>query len=148
MSSNVQTSTGLRNAMLVAYKTALDHGFLDIYAGAVPASADDAIGGAVLLCTVSVNSTATGVTFAPSPSAGVLSKSSSEVWSGVNLASGTATFYRVRSATDSGTSSPTQPRLQGSVGVTDGSLNLSLGTTLNAGATTPVDSFAVELPTY
>ena len=148
MSTNAQASTGLRNTMLAAYKTALDSGFINIYAGTVPASADDALGGATLLCVISNNSTSGGLTYATAPASGVLSKQASQVWSGVNVAGGTATFFRAVANSDSGTSTTSQPRIQGSVGTTDGGLNLTLGTTLTVGATTPIDSFSVELPTF
>ena len=53
-----KTSTALRNGMLAGsgLKEQLDAGFIKIYAGTVPATADDAIGSATLLCTISVNS--------------------------------------------------------------------------------------------
>ena len=50
----IKTSTGLRNAMLAtgSAKAALDGGRINIYAGAAPATADDAVGGATLLCAI------------------------------------------------------------------------------------------------
>lgn len=148
MSANAQTSTGLRNAALAAWKTALDHGFLKIYGGTVPATADAALGAATLLCTISVNSTGTGITLAATPVAGVLQKNGSEIWSGVNAATGTASFYRFVAAADSGAASTTEPRIQGTVGVTGEGLNLTMGTALAATVTTTIDSFATEVPTF
>lgn len=141
-------STGLRNTMLASgsFKGALDAGFLDIYAGAAPATADAAVGGATKLCRVSVGSSGTGLTFASTATGGVLSKASAEVWSGVNLASGTATWFRFVAAADDGTESTTAPRIQGSVAAAGADLNMG-NTSLVSGQTQPVDSFAVALPT-
>ena len=119
-------STGLRNGMLnnQGFKEAMDGGFLDIYAGAVPASADDAIGSATLLCTISNASGVIGITWA-APADGMISKTPSEVWSGNNVDDGDATFCRLRKAGDTGTASTSALRVQGTVGVAGADLNLS-----------------------
>lgn len=71
-------STGLRNHLLAtgSLKDGLDGGVIRLYSGTVPASADDSIGAAVLLCTVSLASAGTGITLAASASAGVITKNS------------------------------------------------------------------------
>lgn len=146
----LQTSTGLRNGLLDAnpLKTLLDLGFLKIYSGTPPASADAAIGGGnTLLCTISNNSTGTGLTMAASAAGGVLSKNGSEVWSGVNAASGTASFYRHVAAADDGTESTTAARIQGTIGLAGADLNLG-NTALVSGQTQPIDFYTVTLPTY
>lgn len=141
-------STGLRNALLAtgSLKGALDGGFIDIYGGAAPSTADAAVGGATKLCRVSVNSTATGLSFAAAATSGVLSKNAAEVWSGVNLASGTATWFRFVAAADDGTESTTAPRIQGTVASAGADLNMG-NTALVSGQTQPIDSFSVALPT-
>ncbi len=145
----LQASTGLRNQLLDTnpLKTILNLGFIKIYAGTVPASADAALGSATLLCTVSNNSTGTGLTFATSASGGVIAKNSSEVWSGVNAASGTAAFYRHVTPSDDGTLSTTQPRLQGLIGTAGADMNLS-SVSLVASATQTIDFYTVSEPTY
>lgn len=142
-------STGLRNAMLAtgSLKATLDGAKLKIYAGTLPATADESIGSATLLCTVSNDATATGLTFATSASAGVISKTVSEIWRGVNSASGTATFYRIETASDDGSLSTTFPRIQGDIAVAGASLNLS-STTLTSGASQTIDNYVVSLPTF
>lgn len=144
----MQVSTGLRNYMLGtgALKTALNLGFIKIYSGAVPTSADEAIAaGNTLLCTISVNSTGTGITMA-SPASGVITKNTSEAWSGVNAASGAASFFRHVGSTDDGTLSTTQPRIQGTVGLAGADLNLS-SVALVSGATQTIDYYTIALPT-
>ena len=53
----LKVSTGLRNAMLdtAPLRDALDLGFLKLYSGTEPATADADLGAAVLLVTISVN---------------------------------------------------------------------------------------------
>jgi hypothetical protein len=144
----IKTSTGLRNGILgsACVKDQLDGGFVDIYAGAVPATADDSVGAAVKLCRISVNSTGTGINFDTGASAGVIVKDPGEVWSGVNLASGTASFYRHVAAADDATLSTTAPRIQGNIGVSGADMNLS-STTLTASATQTIDNYAFASPT-
>lgn len=144
----MKVSTGLRNKMLDtgSLKTALALGFLKIYSGAVPASADDAATG-TLICTVSVGSTGTGLSMAASAAAGVLAKAA-EVWSGVVAAGGphTASYFRFVAVGDDGSSSTSQARIQGTVATAGADLNLS-STTLASGATQTIDFFNVALPT-
>lgn len=142
----VKTSTGLRNKVLDtgSLKTIFAAGFLKIYTGAEPASADDAATG-TLLCTVSVNSTGTGTNMAAAAVAGVLPKLASEVWSGVNAASGVAGYYRHVAAGDDGTLSTTQVRIQGSVAVAGADLNIS-DVNLTAAATQTIDYYSIAWP--
>ena len=144
----IKASTGLRNHMLGAgsLKSALDGGRINIYSGVAPATADAAIGGATLLCSITLNSTATGIDMDTAASAGVLSKAPGQVWSGVNVSSGIATWYRHVGPHDDGTSSISAPRLQGEVALSGSDLNIS-NTSLTAGATQTIDFYSVALPT-
>ena len=144
-----KTSTGLRNGMLAgsSLKEQLDGGFIKIYAGAVPATADDALGAATLLCTISLNSTGSGINFAAAAADWVLSKSADEVWSGICSATGSASFYRHVAAGDTGLSSTTAPRIQGAVAAAGAELWLS-SVDLVAGATQTIDYYSAALPTY
>lgn len=145
----IKASTGLRNQMMDtgSLKNALDNGFINIYSGTVPTTADEAVpGGATLLCTISVNSTGTGITFDAAASGGVIAKAPGEVWSGVNAATGTAAWYRHVGAADTGALATDEPRLQGLVGVSGADLNLS-SVSLTSGATQTVDFYSVALPT-
>ena len=155
-----KVSTGLRNKVLSKTGGAigggslydvLDLGFLMIYSGPVPATADAAIDGAnTLLVTISNASTATGLKFEDDAVTGGLAKLNTEVWSGVVATSGVATFYRHIGAAEKagviGDLSTTKPRLQGEIGVYGKELNLT-STTLTAAGTQTVDYYYVGLPT-
>lgn len=144
----IKASTGLRNGTLAtgSLRSLLNGGRINIYAGAEPATADADLGGATLLCAVTVNSTGTGINFDTAASGGVLQKAPGEVWSGVNAATGVASFYRHVAAGDAGDASTTAARLQGTIGIAGADLNLS-STSLTSGATQTIDYYSVALPT-
>ncbi|WP_027729830.1 hypothetical protein ABL850_15560 [Variovorax paradoxus] len=145
----LKASTGLRNAMLASLglTEALGNVLILIYSGPVPASADAAVTG-TLLTTISDNSTGAPLAF-DAPSGGTLPKAAAQVWSGINVASGTATHFRaINSATpDDGTLSTTQVRLQGTCGTAGADLNMS-SVNLSAGATQTIDACNITLPTF
>ncbi|HZX86381.1 MAG TPA: hypothetical protein VFF19_22610 [Reyranella sp.] len=142
----VNLSTGLKNFLLDggSFKGAFDaNSFLKLYNGAVPASADDAE--ATLLCTLSVDADGTtGLGFGTA-AGGVLSKDGAETWKGENVASGTATHFRLVQESDTGASSATQLRVQGDVAVAGATVNLS-SVNLTSGADQTIDSFNVVQP--
>lgn len=142
----MKASTGLRDKTLDtgSVKSILALGFIKIYGGAIPADADAAVTG-TLIVTISVNSGGTGISMAAAAAAGVLAKAA-EVWSGVNAASLTATYFRHVAVGDDGTLSTTQARIQGTVGTAGADLNLS-STALTNGATQTIDFYNVALPT-
>ena len=144
----LKLSTAVRNRLLDtdALRTMFNLGFVKVYSGTPPASADDAFAG-TLLNTYSNNATATGITFETAAANGAISKKTSETWSGTSVAAGTASYYRLVAAGDTGVLSTTQPRIQGSVGLAGAELNLPtvtiVITTLYA-----IDNFAIGIPTY
>lgn len=143
-----KTSTGLRNKMLDTsdLTTTMAAGFIRIFSGAVPATADAAETG-TLLCIISIASGGTGINFDPAGAAsGVIAKNPGEVWSGVNVATNTATYYRHVGAADTAALSTTEPRIQGAVGVVGSELNLS-SVALVSAATQTIDFYSVALPT-
>jgi hypothetical protein len=143
----LKASTGLRNGMLASgsLKSLMDGSLIKIYAGPTPASADDAIGTAVLLCTVSKNGTGDGVSLAASAENGSITKDPTEVWSGLNLASGTATFWRMCRPTDDNSSATDRYRIQGTA-ATAGAELVMTSVTLVQTAPQYIDFFAVALP--
>lgn len=146
----IKTSTGLRDYLLAtgAFKTGMDGGFLKLYGGTVPSTADAALGGATLLCTLTESGdTITGLTFDSPAVSGVLSKAAAEVWSGLNVATDTVTFYRFVTPSDDGTLSTTQRRVQGTVGLVNADLIIS-DTGLTSGAPQLIDGYVVALPTF
>ena len=153
----IKTSTASANAAAgsTGFKEQLDLGFLYLFAGPPPASADAALDMATQhteVLKVSISSGATGLTFA-TPAGGVLSKTVAEVWSGVVTLDGfddagptcTPTFYRFCAAGDNGrgaANTSTGYRVQGSVGGPGSGADLQLGVAaLTAGATQPVGAF-------
>lgn len=144
----IKASTGLRNGALAtgSVKSLLDGGRINIYAGTPPATADDAIGSATLLCAITLNSTGSGIAFDTAAVNGVLQKAPGEVWSGVNLTNGVAAWYRHVAAGDTGDASTTAPRLQGEIATAGSDMNLS-STSLVAAATQTIDYYSIAWPT-
>lgn len=141
-----RVSTGLRNYMAASgsVKAALTGGYINIYSGAAPSSADAAATG-TLLCVVSVDDTGAGLNLADTAADGVLGKAS-EVWSGTNLESGTAGYFRFVESGDDGSSSSSALRLQGDCGVAGKELNLS-SVNLTANAVQSIDAGNIVFPT-
>lgn len=123
----IKLSTAVREALAVggSLKSILDGGLVRIYSGSVPASADAAIGGATLLCEISVGGDGTPVTFEATAPLGVLKKSVSETWTGTNLADGSPSFFRYVLDGDDGSASASAPRFQGSAGVLGSDMYIS-----------------------
>lgn len=146
----IKASTGLRNKLLDTnpLKTIFNLGFLNIYSGPLPSTADDALVGGThtLLVQICNNNTTTGLTFAASASNGAITKNLSETWSKQAVATGTAAFFRFVAPGDTGGSSTTEARLQGSVGTSGADLNLTTVSLVSSTLYT-VDSFSVTLPT-
>lgn len=77
--------------------------------------------------------------------AGVLSKNA-DTWSGVNVATGTAGYFRMVTSGDTGVLvTTTEKRLQGNISTSGAEMNLS-NLNLTLGATLTVDSFTITLP--
>lgn len=148
-------SNTLGQAALTAIRTALNGGNLYLYAGAVPADADDALNMATThtqLCkfTESDDGT-TGLTFDAASGAG-MTKATAEAWeSTINFvgyesaaSTLTPTFWRFCTAGDNGQGAAASPRLQGTAGgpFTD----LPCGDLTDNGTNTlSVDTFAVMI---
>lgn len=115
----IKLSTGLRQALAItgSLKETLDGGLVRIYSGAIPASADAALGGAVLLNEISAGGSGTPVTFEATAPGGILVKNVAETWVGTNAADGTPTFFRYVLSGDAGDASASAVRFQGSAGV-------------------------------
>lgn len=143
-----KVSTGLRNHMLASnsLRNALAGGFIRIYTGAEPASADDAATG-TLLCTISLNGSGTGIDLDSTAAGGVIQKPSAAVWKGTNVATGTAGYYRHVGPADDASASTSQPRLQGRIATSGAEMNIS-STALVSGAEQGLDFYSVQLPTF
>lgn len=88
MALNTQLSNSLVNGQADYLATQLNNGYLRIYSGTQPATADTALSGNTLLAELRFNATA-----APAASAGVLTFNAITQDSSAD-ASGTATFFR------------------------------------------------------
>ena len=144
----MKRSTGLRNRILSgsSVKDALAGKVIKWYSGPEPATADSPLSGNTLLLTNTVNGDGTtGLTMAAVASGGQLTKNPSEVWEGEIIASGTATFFRMEGAADSGAASTTLERLQGSIGLAQSDLN-TFSTSLLVGNTRRINTFVVSIP--
>lgn len=141
-------STGLRNGMLGAtgFKALMDGFRVRIYAGTTPDTADAALGGATLLCELTVSGDGTTNLNFGSPSGAIISKAAGEVWSGTAVATGDATFFRAVKTTDTGAASTTDLRIQGTVGELGADMNLS-DATFTSGTPFTLNYFSVALPT-
>lgn len=149
----IRLSSKLRDNLVssLGFAATFTGGVIEIYTGSQPASADAAVTG-TLLGTVTLNSGAftpgsmtNGLTFA-APSGGSVSKSG--VWSFNGIAAGTAGWFRFKgNASDAGGASTTLPRMDGSVAVSGGDLNLS-NIAIAIGAPNTIDTFTYTQPAY
>lgn len=154
----LRLSTGMRNALLDkatgdSLANLLDGGIIKVYTGTQPATADLAATG-TLLCVISVASGAVadsnkpnGLVFGAAV-AGVLPHHGSDVWSGLNLATGTAGWARFvanDAITTADAASSTDVRLDMAAATSGAQINFST-TALVTGMTTTVSSCAITQP--
>lgn len=124
----ITANAALMEALLTELKNQLDGGFLYIFSGSVPNSADDALdmlNDHTMLAMITVDDDGeTGLTFAP-PAGNLLSKNSGENWIGTIAFSGaedgettlSPSFWRFCQDGDDPTAAASGgPRLQGTVG--------------------------------
>jgi len=78
-------------------------------------------------------------------SAGKISKEAGNAWSGVNLANGVASWFRVILPGDDGLLSTTQLRIQGAIATSGAEINMN-STTFTKDATTTQDSLDISIP--
>lgn len=144
-------STGLKNDLLDtgSLKTLFDDGYIRIYSGTVPANADAALGGAVLLNTYSDADQGVGagqgLDLDAAAAGGAISKAPAQVWSGTAVATGTGAFWRYVRSGDSGNSSTTELRMQGTVGGAGADLFVQ-STTFTSAVLYTLDYFSIAIP--
>ena len=127
---SLNRSTGLLKKMMDtgSFKATFALCKINIYTGARPASADDAIpGGAVLLATITKDGGATGLSWDTAATGGTLLKKQDEVWQeDAVLADGVAGFFRIYEASDTPANASTSyARADGVIGTSGADLNLS-----------------------
>lgn len=146
---STKPSTGLNNLLLTTsgLKEALTGVRLRVYAGTEPASADAALGGAVLLNEYTGGGDGvTALALASTASGGQIAKDPAQIWRGTGLAAGDAVFLRFEMPADDGSASTTAVRLQGSVGNVGKELNLN-NITYAVGAVHTITDFFFAQPT-
>ena len=147
----ISFSTALKNDLLDtgSLKSLFDDGYIEVYAGTVPADADAAIGAATLLVTYSDNDQGVGagqgLDLDTAAADGAISKAPAQVWSGTAVASGTATFWRYVQSTDTGAASTTELRMQGTVGGAGADLFVQ-STAFTSATLYSLDYFSVTIP--
>jgi len=130
MVHNPKFSDTAVNAKATALAALLNNGYLRIYSGVQPASANDPLSGNVLLAELRFNTPAFG-----SPSSGVVTANSITPESSAP-ATGTATWFRAYK------SDGTTAVFDGSVGTSGADLNLS-SISIQQGAEVSVGSFVI-----
>jgi|GEM_PF-5518190 len=126
-----------------SYLSALNGLVLRIYGGAEPASSAGSTQSNTLLC--EINPDGAGLNFEAGGSPGVISKASAQVWSALEAAAGTATFFRLEAESDAGEDDDTAIRLQGAVGSVSGDMILS-NTAFEVGSPRTIKHFNVVIP--
>jgi len=121
------------------------HGFINIYSGPQPLTADTGATG-TLLGTVTVNDGGTGLTF-DIATTNVLSKAVAETWKCHGLAVGTAGWFRFYPAGGNpAILSTSEARLDGSTASSGADMNIS-NISFAVGAPCTVDTFSYTQPT-
>ncbi len=151
---SIRLSDALRDSMLetTSVEAALTLGFLIIYSGSQPASANDAATG-TRLATIAVSDGAVGLTYDPIVTAGTLPKAVAETWSGTAAATGTAGWFRLNALstnkagteTAAATGGAGNVAMDGSIAVTGGDINMS-NVSIVSGALQSVTVFNIVMP--
>jgi hypothetical protein len=135
-----------------SFQDLMANGVLCIYSGTQPTDADAAETG-TLLCKITKGSgaftpgTATnGINF-DNATGGALLKAAAEVWSGVNVATGTAGWFRLyaNAMTTGADATGAALRCDGAISTSGAQINMS-STAMAIGATTTLDAMTVTLP--
>ena len=128
---------------------------VDVGASSGSITVESATAGIAFDITVTANITnvltiadAYGLHFDPDGVAsGVLSKIATETWSGLTVATGTPGYFRFVADSDDGTSSTTQPRFQGSIGIVGADLTVT-STNFAVGATQNIPSAIISIAAH
>jgi hypothetical protein len=140
----IRLSSGARTGIAGSsgIKELFDGGFIGIYTGGQPASADDAETGS-LLTTISTTSGTAGISLGTAGT-GVLPKAAS-VWSGLVGTAGVAGWFRMYDSEHLTGTSGTAVRMDGNCGVSGSDLVLS-NTSQTVGATLTIDQATFTEP--
>lgn len=149
----VELSENVTNAVMVtgSLKSLLNGGFIYLYSGPIPATADEAVDGScVMLGKISESDDGvTGLTFEATADNGILKKKESETWETTFGASGTITFGRFCVGADdgSGVAGPTDYRVQGPAGTDMSFFFVLTSTAAVATESLTLDDLELQQPT-
>jgi len=130
--------------MASSIKEIFNNSVIKIYQGSKPSTADEAISGQTLLVTITNGSQANvGLTFGEA-SEGKISKTPTEVWSGVAVNAGTAQWFRLSTFNDTGGASDVEERIDGSIGTSGAELNMS-NTYISQNAVQTISIFDISI---
>lgn len=138
-------STGLRTEQIFngSLRSVLHDCYINIYAGPVPASPDDALAEEnTLLCIIKEDERT--ISFEGSSGVPVLTKNLSKIWQGDVLESGIATFFRLEKSDDNGERGVDKIRIQGTVGGPSADLTIS-NPAMATGTPQRIEYFSISL---
>jgi len=137
-------STGARNGLAgtQGIYDLFNNGFIVLFTGSQPASADNTESGGALV-TISSSAGTSGLPFGTA-GAGAITKAASN-WSGTVGTGGIAGWFRLYANPFTTGSNGTAIRMDGNVGVS-GSDMVVANTTLTVGATLTIDQFSLTIP--
>lgn len=140
----LRLSTGVRDGLAgtAGLKGMFDGGFIRIYTGGQPSSADDAETGTELV-EISTTAGTVGVSFGTVGS-GNLPKSAA-IWSGIAIVAGVGGWFRLYDSNKATGSNGTARRIDGNVGVSGSDLVLG-NSSISLGATVTIDTFTLQVP--
>lgn len=146
MAISVKLSTGLRNhiATVGSAMAALQNGFIDVYGGAEPATADADVTGLTRLMRFSLGGAGAGLPLVLAGD-GVFGKSASDGWSGAGDANGVPAWFRHVGPADTRVLSTTEPRIQGNIDLAAAALVLT-ELSVAIGVTISIDEYAITIP--
>jgi hypothetical protein len=130
-------------SMSRALQDVFKDGFVKIYTGTQPASADEAPSG-TLLVTIYSDGSSAGLEFDDATS-GTLTKKATETWSGTAVQTGTAGWFRLQAPGDGEGASITDERMDGAIATSGAQLNMS-STSIVQGAVQTINSFSITIP--
>jgi hypothetical protein len=152
----LRLNDAVRNALMRStgddLDTTMSLGFIFIYSGAQPASANDAATG-TLLAVIANDDGATGLLMEDAAAVGAIQKTASETWSGAGVAAGVAGWFRfqaldVNKATTQVTAaaaSTTKARFDGAIAASGAELNTS-NTNIVVSALQTINTYTLTLP--
>ena len=129
--------------MASSFQRIFNLGFINVYTGTQPSTADMAPTGSLL---ATISNAGGGITLGEAAS-GVISKASGETWSGTVVLAGVAGWARLYAAGDDGALSTTEERLDGAVAASGSEFNFPNGVSWALSSVQVLTAFSITAPT-